>query len=515
MNKHSQEWFWTGCEAQAPLHLLVTLPGQPQVAQSVLHQPYAVVGRDRRAHLRLEDARVGSRHAYLQVIAGQLFVIDLGSRTGTQVKGSPVRAGWVPLGERVGIGPYALRWLKGDVPDPDAGGPGFDPRKQRQPGNSQTLLSLEFLNGKTVQQRWQVDRAITLIGSGAACKLRLRSSRVSPFHCSVVWTRHGAWLVDLLSDHGVRLNGAPATIAALEHDDRIQVGEFVIRVRSSAVPTADNQGAAGRQAVPGVNGQHARPAAESLRESLPGPSLGETRLPVAAEPAAYPLPPTPAEEGRGAELPAFFGNPAGALLSSSTALRLSPLTPLDPATVDPAHAALVPLMNQFGAMQEQMADQFRQTLMMMFQMFSAVHKDQMAFFQQEMDRVQQLTGELHLLRIEAAKHAPASAPPSPPGGGTEHGEGEPAPTAPSRQPQNPAATAPSSPAVAAALREPAPPSAPSPSTPDKTAAPGLAAPAGQDIHVWLCQRMAAVQEERQNRWQKLLALLGGKPPEEG
>jgi pSer/pThr/pTyr-binding forkhead associated (FHA) protein len=463
MDKHSPEWFWEGCEAQAPLHLLLTLPGQPQVAQSLLQQPFAVVGRDRRAHVLLDNARVGARHAYLQIIAGQLFVIDLGSRAGTLVKGSSVRAGWVPLGERVGIGPFALRWLKGDVPDPDAPGPAFDPRKQKQPGNAHTLLTLEFLNGKAVQQRWQVDRAITLIGSGEACKLRLRSSRVSPVHCSIVWTRRGAWLVDLLSDHGVRLNGGPVTVAALEHSDRIQVGEFVIRVRYSSVSTADNGTAADRQVLPGVNGQHAAPA----------PEAGHTAVP-----------------------PPLFGNPAGALLSSSTALRLPALAPLDPATVDPAHAALVPVMNQFAAMQEQMADQFRQTLMMMFQMFSALHKDQMAFFQQEMDRVQELTGELHLLRIEASKHAPSAAPPASP---------PPQATAQAR----PAFSGPSTPLPSA------PRPSPGTSAKDSTTTAGVSAPAGQDIHVWLCQRMAAVQEERQNRWQKLLALLSGKAPEEG
>jgi pSer/pThr/pTyr-binding forkhead associated (FHA) protein len=489
MNKQSPDWFWEGCEAQAPLHLLVTLPGQPQVGQSVLHQPFAVVGRDRRAHLRLEDTRVGSRHAYFQVIAGQLFVIDLGSGSGTHVKGSSVRAGWVPLGERVGIGPYAVRWLKGDVPDPDAPGPGFDPRKQKQPGNAHTLLCLEFLNGKTVQQRWQVDRAITLIGTGEACKLRLRSARVSPFHCSLVWTRNGAWLVDLLSDHGVRLNGAPVTLAALEHDDRIQVGDFVIRVRYSSAAPADNR-AADQKAVPGVNGQHAaaQPAA-------------------AAAPPPFPSLPTPVEAGtvREAEPPAFLGQPAAALLSSSTALRLPALTPLDPATVDPAHAALVPLMNQFGAMQEQMADQFRQTLMMMFQMFSAVHKDQMAFFQQEMDRVQQLTGELHLLRIEAAKHAPAPAP-------TPTPASTPAKTRPQTPPP---AAAHASPPAPAAPAPPAAPATPASAAPDNAATAGVSAPAGQDIHFWLIQRMAAVQEERQNRWQKLLGLLSGKAAEEG
>jgi pSer/pThr/pTyr-binding forkhead associated (FHA) protein len=457
MDRQSQERFWDDCEAQGPLNLLVTLPGQHKIAQSVLPQPFAVVGSDQRAHLRLDDARVCLRHAYFQILAGRLFVVDLGSPTGTHVKGGSVRASWVPQGERVGIGPYALRWMKGEVPEPGAPGPGFDPRKQRFPGPAATPLALEFLNGKAAQFRWEVDRALTLIGSAAACKLRLRGKRVAPFHCSLIATPRGAWLVDLLGESGVRVNGVPVRLAALHHDDRIQVGEFVIRVCLSACADPMGQPVIAGPAVPGVNGQHA--------------------LVAPAEPVE----------------PGFLGNPAEALLHSSTALRLPALAPLDPASVDPAHTALVPIMNQFGALQEQMADQFRQTLLMMFQMFSALHKDQMAFFQQEMERVQELTRELEMLQQEAARHVPGAAA-----------------AAPSAPPPAPRSTPPSPQAPAPPAAAPAPPRA-APPAPMPSVVSG--APAGVDIHVWLCQRMAAVQEERQNRWQRLMTLLGGKRPE--
>jgi pSer/pThr/pTyr-binding forkhead associated (FHA) protein len=459
MDRQSPEQFWDDCEARGPLNLLVTLPGQQQIAQSILQQPFAVVGCASRAHLRLEDARVGARHAYFQLLGGRLYVVDLGSPTGTHVKGGAVRASWVPLGERVGIGPYAVRWLHGEVASLDAAVPGFDPRKPPLPEPAATPLALEFLNGKAALHRWKVDRALTLIGSSAACKLRLRSSRVASFHCSLVSTLGGAWIIDLLSESGVRVNGIPVRLARLEHDDRIQIGEFVIRICLGArAEPAEQEVASSRPVLPGVNGQHA--------------------LVAPAETAAL----------------SFLGNPVEALLQSSKALRLPALTPLDPATVDPAHAPLVPIMNQFGALQEQMADQFRQTLLMMFQMFSALHKDQMAFFQQEMERVQELTRELEMLQKEAARYAPAApATASPPAG-------SPAPSRPVAQAPAPA-TVPST-SSRSSLQAPA--GAPSTAS---------SAPAGVDIHVWLCQRMAAVQEERQNRWQKLIALLGGKRPD--
>ena len=39
---------------------------------------------------------------------------------------------------------------------------------------------------------------------------------------------------------------------------------------------------------------------------------------------------------------------------------------------------LVPLVNQFGVMQQQMLDQFQQAISMLVQMFGNMHRDQMA-----------------------------------------------------------------------------------------------------------------------------------------
>ena len=43
-----------------------------------------------------------------------------------------------------------------------------------------------------------------------------------------------------------------------------------------------------------------------------------------------------------------------------------------------------------------------------------------------------------------------------------------------------------------------------------TAASGPAEQTGVDVHAWLCQRFASLEQERQTRWQKLLGFLMGK-----
>ena len=64
---------------------------------------------------------------------------------------------------------------------------------------------------------------------------------------------------------------------------------------------------------------------------------------------------------------------------------------------------LVPLVNQFGLMQQQMFDQFQQAMAMMVQMFGTMHRDQMEVIRAELDQLRELTEEFHALKNELAK----------------------------------------------------------------------------------------------------------------
>src|SRR5207253_5334206 len=92
-----------------PLQLRVDYPGVADPLQWVLYQPFALIGREPRAHLQLDHDEVSRRHAYLQVVAGRVFFTDLESRMGIQWENGSRRTGWLDEQETIRIGPYAIR----------------------------------------------------------------------------------------------------------------------------------------------------------------------------------------------------------------------------------------------------------------------------------------------------------------------------------------------------------------------------------------------------------------------
>jgi TolA-binding protein len=177
---------------------------------------------------------------------------------------------------------------------------------------------------------------------------------------------------------------------------------------------------------------------------------------------------------------------------------------------DVTESVLVPLVNQFSMMQQQMFDQFQQAMGMLVRMFSSMHREQMDVIREELDRLHELSRELQELKDElAASTGRAAASPAAATG--------PAP-APAPTPATPGAA---SPAPPAAPRRPLPtvasPPRPVGPRPDQRSpgatAPDAAAPVAvsspQDAVAWIHHRIAAIQQERETRWQKILKVLPG------
>ena len=362
-----------------------------------MHQPFALIGRDQRADVPLDHRLVSRRHLYLQIVAGQAFWIDLDSRSGTSAEGQVRKYGWLDPEKSIRVGPFEL----GQLPLSDSvtgnrepmPGPRLSPLVARSCGD-QVLpeVFLEFLNGPSRSACWPMNRVMSLIGSANGCKFRLADPSVSPFHCSLLRTALGLWIVDLRGPDGIAVNDAPVRYARLGPDDVLSVGRYRIRIR-----------------VRSSNSGFEEPALEERRPV----ATTETRTTVQA-----PLAPV-FSNGGSAGLPILAANPWQVLATEMAAAdglgRLVTGNACVPAAVDLStrlekgeitESLLVPLLNQFGQMQQQMLDQFQQAISMIVQMFGTMHRDQMATIREELDQLRELTREFQALKLELAARSP-------------------------------------------------------------------------------------------------------------
>ena len=255
-------------------------------------------------------------------------------------------------------------------------------------------VTLEFLNGPSRSTCWPMNRVISLIGSAGGCKFRLADPSVAPFHCSLLRSPVGLWVVDLLGPDGIGVNDAPVRYALLTDNDVLKVGRYPrIRIRSR---------------FPGRNPDVAKERTDCgpcTGDSGRHPYSDDLSLPVAfPETAGFPV----------AGPVAWQGSLSRAISSLRPASQASQIEwvppPSSPGSGEPvrldngelADSVLIPLVNQFGMMQQQMMDQFQQTVSMLVQMFGSLHRDQMDLIREELDQLRDLTKEFQTIKVELA-----------------------------------------------------------------------------------------------------------------
>jgi len=491
--------FLKACGANGPLRLSVEYQNRPEPVQCVLNQPYALVGRDARADVVLSEGQASRHHAYLQQIAGRIFCVDLDSRTGTHWERGAKRTGWLDNGQAIRIGSNWVRYLSGlrpgeSVPGEAAGQSPAQPQAQ----NGLPEVMLEFINRADRPQIWRMVPLLALVGKASECRVRLVGQSVANYHCGIVRTPLGVWVVDLLGPGGVLVQDTRVRCARLEDGDRLQVGRFLMRIHyESALP-----------ALPASSDQqpHLLPAEQTADSA--GLFQAED-LSADLDPGEEPLP-SPALL-RTSSFPKAF--PRESSLAAGHDLVMVP-SAQGGADGDVPQNMIVPIVQQFGLMQQQMFDQFQQSMMMMFQMFTTVHRDQIGVIREEMDRLQELTTEVQSLQTELARMSTAKQAQTP----GFHPPARPAQvtTGPAPKPMAQPASAMRPQPVADQVRQPAagfhPPS-PAPVATNGAESKSPEMPLGQsqaDVHAWLSRRIVEIQHERQTRWQRVVSFLTGK-----
>jgi pSer/pThr/pTyr-binding forkhead associated (FHA) protein len=489
--------FAEACGARAPLDLRVDLVDGGLLAEGSVPMPFALVGRDDACDVTLTDAEVNPRHAWLQVLAGRAFAIDLGSRTGLGWPDGRTGSGRMEPNTPVRIGPFQIR-LQSPVSPRPATLPADHHPLQSNPEclRSHPTVTLEFRNGKRAQDRWKVNRLVTLIGRAPECKINLSAEDIAGYHCGLVLTPDGLWVVDL-SARGVVVNGERMRVSPLAHGAELWVGRFLIGVNYPGEAQDPRHGRTGLIVAP-LTG-----VAEALR---PGAENAHATAHLAAAPATTDHPedevPLGLESAADAGLPSSHimadvfrlwspasgpasnpiavgasgaiasapprSTPPQALLDMLATPDPSPTPPLPPNTSEAAN-----LLRQLGDIHSQLFTQFQNSLVLMVRLFGCLRRDELPAMQRELARIQDLNAELAQLQGEVARRAAEVAPPlTPPPRSTPRGTT----------------------------------STPTP-LPDQlpTVPPGSTA-----LHDWLMERINSLQRERLARWQSLVGLVSGK-----
>lgn len=336
--------FQAACGLRRPIRLKIQ-NGRGESRLLRLDRPFAVVGRNPAADIRLDHEQVCLRHAYLQVVQGRLWAIDLSVWGGLQwPPGRPARCGLMRPGEPVRIGPFTILALDDAGPTDSAA---EDPLHERPPGPPPTLRGHGAETGG--ESSWSLNRTIDFLGRSSFCRVRIDDVGISRTHAAMVRTPVGLWIVDLLGRGGLLVNGIATRFGRLETDDVLNVGPHQFTLHRGG----------------------------ELATTWP-------RIPRPADPRAQEP----------------FTN-----LEPIRPDLVSPAT--TPGWPSEGGTALLMLIEQMGQSQQRMLDQFQQTMRMLFELVGERQREDQSRLHEELDRLHQLTEEL--TGLKASLKAPARA----------------------------------------------------------------------------------------------------------
>jgi hypothetical protein len=223
---------------------------------------------------------------------------------------------------------------------------------------------------------WSIETRVALVGRSEACHLVLGHESVSRFHASLVRTTKGVWIVDLLAREGVFVNGQSVEWAWLEDGDTVRLGRYTFVFRYESPPAQISRGdvplEAGARTGP-HRGSGSRWPSDGTRDRV-------TSLAVRAR----------------RSIPSFVP-----VLASPPALSPEVMERQSPANWE--LSALPPQQVALWQQQMRMMETFHDDMMIMIQMFMAMHREHLGAVKEELEKVRELSSELSQLQEKFAE----------------------------------------------------------------------------------------------------------------
>jgi pSer/pThr/pTyr-binding forkhead associated (FHA) protein len=497
-NAAAIELFRNACGLSSPLSLHCEEAGQPtggSIAQT-FECPFVLVGRDSRSDLVLDSNHVSRRHAFLQAVGGRLYVVDLNSRSKVFWEGdkAPRGQGWLDGSRFIRIGPYVLRraitdYALGPIAELQRSSPASEDLQNVSGNSPKAGLELPIRTGADASL-WPLDRQFNLVGRSEECQLVVTDESVSRFHAALLLTHAGVWVVDLRATEGVHVNGIRVRWAWLGDGDTVRFGRLTFILRYELGPD------------------------RVLRDLVP--------LEAGASPPEPPGTELVVRSGQASIEPANFAVRRDESSPERRNVRIVPSSDESAAFVRSVdrrwdqESQYLQHPTMMWQQQMQMMESFHNDMILMVQMFVAMHREHLASVRDELDRVQYLTRELSELQAklkdpvqstdagltDARNAASAARKSSPIPRGTERhkkpesqkpnldgGQRKPQPTKTGGRPVTRISEAHST-------------GDPAPAGSDQNAGVGES-----EFHALLTRRIAEIQRERQGYWKKILSAL--------
>jgi ABC-type multidrug transport system ATPase subunit len=181
------------------------------------------LGRGDDCDVLLSGERVSRSHARVEIEAERFWLVDLGSRHGTELNGELLREVRRELrsGDLIAIGGETLRFISG--------------------GGETRLASRELPITRT--QTVEFNGRQLSIGRDSANDLVLSDPNVSRFHAEIVARDGQVEIVDLDSRNGTRVNGALVDRASIASDSEVGIGPFGLLFDGATLVARDERGA--------------------------------------------------------------------------------------------------------------------------------------------------------------------------------------------------------------------------------------------------------------------------------
>jgi len=94
---------------------VVIVKGRPRGMEYAIDRDYAVIGRDRDAHVPLKDPLVSRQHAVILFREGNFLLRDLGSTNGTQMNNTSIKEADLRHGDTFRVGDTVLQFVLEDT----------------------------------------------------------------------------------------------------------------------------------------------------------------------------------------------------------------------------------------------------------------------------------------------------------------------------------------------------------------------------------------------------------------